>query len=64
MIKIIEMAFFLSLLLTLGSLFFGLYTYFKGGELHKKFSNAAMRWRIIFQALSLALFFLVLFLKN
>lgn len=61
---IIEYAFFLTLLLTAASLIFGLFIYFKGDSPYKKYANAAMRWRVIFQGFTLIIFFILLSLKR
>lgn len=53
-------SFVLSLLATVGSLVFGLFSYFKGGDFNKKWGNKAMRYRVIFQGLSVILFMLIL----
>ena len=53
------------LLATLGVLFFGLFTMARGGEFNARHSNRIMRWRIIFQALTvLAFVTMLLFTKN
>jgi hypothetical protein len=64
MIKIVEILFFCSLACTLFSLIFGLTVYFKGGALNEKYGNQAMRWRLTFQATTLMLFLLMLWLKS
>ncbi|MBY0281073.1 MAG: twin transmembrane helix small protein [Alphaproteobacteria bacterium] len=63
-LQITKYAFFLTLLLTVASLAFGLFIYFKGDGPHKKYANAAMRWRVMFQAFTLILFFILLSLKR
>ncbi len=60
---IIKILFFLSLAATLSSLIFGLFVYFKGGELNAKYGNKAMRWRIAFQSITLFLFLLLLSIR-
>lgn len=52
----------LAMIATLGALAFGLCVFFKGGEANRKYSNAAMRWRIMLQALALFLFFIAFWL--
>ena len=64
MIRIVEFLFFFALACTLGTLFFGLTVYFKGGALNAKFGNAAMRWRVTFQMIALMLFVLLLWMKG
>lgn len=61
---VIEVLFFISLGCTVGSLGFGLYAYFKGGVIQQQYSNAAMRWRVLLQAVTLVLFMLMLWLKS
>lgn len=56
----LQSLFLLSLLATLSILFWGLYVYFKGGELQRKYSNQAMQLRVFFQGLTLILFMLLL----
>jgi hypothetical protein len=48
----------LSLIAVLCTLLFGLGTMAKGGEFNKKHGNQVMRWRVILQALTIALFVL------
>lgn len=48
---------------TLGALVVGLVTMFKAGPKAAKRSDQMMRWRILFQALAILLFSLLLFLK-
>lgn len=60
--SIIFMALLLALGATLGTLMFGLFALFKGGEFNRKYGNQAMRWRILLQAITLALFTLMLIL--
>jgi hypothetical protein len=64
MTHLVEFLFFFALACTLGSLVFGLIVYFKGGVLNAKFGNVAMRWRVTFQAITLMLFLLLLWLKG
>lgn len=56
LINFIKVAFFISLTLTAIILILGLFVYFKGGELNRRYGNAAMRWRVIFQGITLMLF--------
>lgn len=46
----------LAMLATLGVLFFGLFSMARGGEFNQRNSNKLMRMRIVFQAVALALF--------
>lgn len=64
MLHLIEFLFFTSLACTLASLAFGLTVYFKGGALNAKYGNAAMRWRVTFQMITLMLFVLLLWVKG
>ena len=47
----------LALIATTVSLAFGLLALFKGDDFNKKYGNAAMRWRILLQGLSLLILF-------
>ncbi|MBA3813893.1 MAG: twin transmembrane helix small protein [Alphaproteobacteria bacterium] len=49
---------------TLGALILGLFTMFKAGSKADERSNRMMRLRIIFQALAILFFSLLLFLKE
>jgi hypothetical protein len=51
-----------SLIATVGALVFGLVALYKGGEFNTKYGNRAMQWRILFQAITIILFTLMLFL--
>lgn len=64
MASFIETLFFCSLVLTFVTLAFGLAVYFKGGSLNARYGNAAMRWRITFQAITLGLFLMLLWIKH
>ncbi|MCX7338130.1 MAG: twin transmembrane helix small protein [Alphaproteobacteria bacterium] len=64
MSRIIEIAFFLSLITTTLILFFGIGTYLVGGKVNERYSNKAMRWRITSQAITLLLFFALLLTKR
>ena len=48
---------------TLGALIIGLFTLFKAGHASDERSNKMMRLRILFQALAILFFSLLLFLK-
>lgn len=58
--KLLSILMFGALAAVVGTLMFGLLTFFKGGEFNAKHSNEAMRWRVLLQALALAIFFLIL----
>lgn len=58
--SLLKILFTVSLITTLFILFWGLYVYFKGGELQKRYSNQAMQLRVFFQGLTLILFMLLL----
>lgn len=58
--KFLSILMFGALAAVVGVLVFGLIIFFKGGEFSTKQSNEAMRWRILLQALALAIFFLIL----
>jgi hypothetical protein len=60
----IQILFFICFACTIASLFFGLYTLSQSNDIQQKYSNAAMRWRITFQGLTLVLFLLMLWLKR
>jgi hypothetical protein len=64
MFKVVEILFFMSLTATALSLSFGLYAYFKGGDVARPYSNRAMRWRVALQGLTLVLFLLMLSLRS
>ncbi|WP_032113077.1 twin transmembrane helix small protein [Candidatus Paracaedibacter symbiosus] len=51
---------FIALAAVVGALGFGLISFFKGGEFDIKYSNEAMRWRVLLQAIALGIFFLIL----
>ena len=48
------------MLLVLAVLFWGLGTMARGGTYNLRWSNSIMRWRIILQALSIAIFVIIL----
>lgn len=50
------------LLSVVGALVFGLYTLIKGEDFAAKYSNEAMRWRVILQGVALLVFFIILWL--
>jgi len=64
MLRTIEFLFFCTLACTLVTLVLGLTVYFKGGTLNAKYGNVAMRWRITFQAITLVLFVMLLWMKG
>lgn len=39
---------------------FGLYTLLRGGEFSAKYSNEAMRWRVLLQGVALLIFAIIL----
>ncbi|MEC8728303.1 MAG: twin transmembrane helix small protein [Candidatus Puniceispirillales bacterium] len=51
---------FLTMAAVAGVLFWGILTMARGGEYNINWSNTIMRWRIILQALALAIFVLIL----
>ena len=63
MSEIIKMAFFASLTATVMTLIFGLIAYFSGGVLNQRYGNKAMRWRVLFQGITLLLFLCLLLIK-
>ncbi len=50
----------LAMAATLGVLFVGLFSMARGGEFNRRNSNKLMRWRIICQAVALAIFALLM----
>ena len=46
------------------SLFFGLFAFLKGGKFSEKYSNDAMRMRVMLQGVALIAFFLMLWFKR
>jgi hypothetical protein len=54
----------LSLAAVLATLLFGLGTMAKGGEFNKQHGNQVMRWRVILQAVTIALFVLYFLLTQ
>lgn len=55
----LHFAFFASLAATFSVLMFGVVCFFKGGDFNEKYGNAAMRWRVMLQGLTLLLFYFV-----
>ncbi len=53
----------ISVLIVLGILLLGVGTFGKGGEYNRKNANKIMRWRIIAQAISVALILLYVYLR-
>jgi len=53
----------ISVLIVLGILLAGISTFGKGGEENRKNANKLMRWRIIAQAISVALILLYVYLR-
>jgi hypothetical protein len=54
----------LGLLATLGVLFFGLFTMARGGEFNARHSNRLMRWRVLIQGATVALFVILMLLAG
>jgi hypothetical protein len=50
----------LAMLATVGVLFVGLFSMARGGDFNQRNSNKLMRWRIVCQAVALALFALLM----
>jgi len=63
-IIILSALMFVALAAVVGSLGFGLISFFKGGEFDAKYANEAMRWRVLLQAAALGIFFLILWLGH
>lgn len=55
---------FLSVMLVFVILIWGIITMARGGEYNKLNSNIIMRYRIIFQAIAIVLFIVILYLKR
>jgi len=51
-------------LIVVGILLFGIGGFAKGGDFNKKHANKVMRWRIIAQAIAVALILLFVFLRS
>lgn len=54
----------LAVLIVLGILLFGIGTFGKGGDFNRKHANKIMRWRIIAQAIAVALILLYVYLRG
>ena len=54
----------LAVLIVLGILMLGVGSFGRGGEFHKRNANRIMRWRIIMQAVAVALILLYVWLRN
>lgn len=54
----------MAMLLVLGILLFGIGGFAKGGDFNKKYANKVMRYRIIAQAVAVALILLFVFLRG
>ena len=54
----------LAMLVTLAVLLFGVGTFGRGGAFNRRNSNKIMRYRIIFQALALLIFVLLLWFRE
>jgi uncharacterized BrkB/YihY/UPF0761 family membrane protein len=53
----------ISVLIVLGILLMGIGTFGKGGHFNRKHANKIMRWRIIAQAIAVALILLYVYLR-
>ena len=53
----------ISVLIVLGILLIGIGTFGKGGDFNRKHANKIMRWRIIAQAIAVALILLYVYLR-
>ncbi len=49
---------------TIAVLFLGLFSMARGGEFNRKYGNLFMRFRVLFQAITIALILIALFLAN
>jgi hypothetical protein len=54
----------LAVLIVLGVLMLGVGSFGRGGEFHKRNANRIMRWRIIMQAVAVALILLYVWLRQ
>ena len=54
----------IAILAVLVTLMIGLGAFSTGGEFNKKYANKIMRWRIILQAVAVALILLFVYLRN
>lgn len=52
---------FVAMGLTLLALFAGLFSMARGGEFNKKYGNKLMRLRVLFQAIAIVIFMIVLY---
>lgn len=50
----------IAMLAVLGVLFWGVITMGRGGEYNRRWANTIMRWRVVLQALALAVFVIIL----
>ncbi len=50
-----------AMLATVGVLLLGLFSMARGGELNRKYGNKLMRFRVLFQAIAILLFLLLMF---
>ena len=49
---------------TIAVLFLGLFSMARGGEFNRKYGNVLMRFRVLFQAITIALILIALFLAS
>jgi hypothetical protein len=49
---------------TIAVLFLGLFSMARGGEFNRKYGNLFMRFRVLFQAITIALILIALFLAS
>ena len=54
----------ISVLIVLGILLMGIGTFGKGGDFNRKHANKIMRWRIILQAIAVALIVLFVYMRK
>lgn len=54
----------IAVLIVLAILMFGIGTFGKGGDFNRKYANKIMRWRIIAQAIAVALILLFVYLRG
>ena len=54
----------IAVLIVVAILMFGVGTFGKGGEFNRKYANKIMRWRIIAQAIAVALILLFVYLRR
>ena len=54
----------IAVLIVVAILMFGVGTFGKGGEFNRKYANRIMRWRIIAQAIAVALILLFVYLRR